>query len=681
MFCREPVVDHRRDQRPVLVDLGLGLDQRRDLDDVVRRVALRRRRSRARASSACSSNVADHRLQDVDLVLGVGDLVGVGPQQAFEVGDALGLELRTHRVVAASPSRNGSLRPARELADPCRDLLEPAGRAGPRARRSRCAGPSSSAATASLTPMSLVQLVGAGLERAVAVEPRVDVEHERRADHAVGPASSSPMRGTPQPRRRRTCRPSPGSPWPSSCQQNQPTPEPSTSSGTSTTTMTTSVTRPPARGAVRRPGAGLDRVGFDVGHRVARASIVAGRRFQPRLEHHRGRDLVDDLRAVVARVMPASPSAAFGGDGREALVVRDDLDVGPPRRTQLLDLARAACAAGPVPPDSDSGSPTTIVVTASASRAARRSRGGRRRGRGPRASTECGDATVRVGSESASPMRTDPRSTPSTRPAARRDAVSSFTAATQPPARGRVASASSMPSTFGPPPTTASAPLPTPPPSALAAGRRDRVGRRAPLDEVLAHRDRDRRPCRRAGAGERDDARARAPAPSPARAGAARRCRARRGARRPRRRSRLRARSAAAASASLALSRCSSSWSARTCSTSRSIFSGTSFGRGAQQLAGAAQQLLFLLDVLERAVAGHRLDAPQVRADRAFAHDLDRADEAERVHVRAAAQLGRRARLRARARSSPYFSPKNAIAPMPLGFGLASSRSGAPARR
>ena len=64
---------------------------------------------------------------------------------------------------------------------------------------------------------------------------------------------------------------------------------------------------------------------------------------------------------------------------------------------------------------------------------------------------------------------------------------------------------------------------------------------------------------------------------------------------------------------------------------------------GAQQVARAAEQLLLLLDVFERAVAGHRLDAPQVRTDRPFAHDLDRADEAERVDVRATAQLDRRA--------------------------------------
>ena len=65
--------------------------------------------------------------------------------------------------------------------------------------------------------------------------------------------------------------------------------------------------------------------------------------------------------------------------------------------------------------------------------------------------------------------------------------------------------------------------------------------------------------------------------------------------------------------------------------------------RGAQQVAGTAEQLLLLLDVLERAVARHRLDAPEVGADRSFAHDLDRTDETERVDVRTAAQLDRRA--------------------------------------
>ena len=57
--------------------------------------------------------------------------------------------------------------------------------------------------------------------------------------------------------------------------------------------------------------------------------------------------------------------------------------------------------------------------------------------------------------------------------------------------------------------------------------------------------------------------------------------------------------------------------------------------------ASVAQLHLFVVDARERAVAGDRLDPAQVGADRALAHDLDRADEAERVHVRAAAQLDR----------------------------------------
>ncbi len=69
---------------------------------------------------------------------------------------------------------------------------------------------------------------------------------------------------------------------------------------------------------------------------------------------------------------------------------------------------------------------------------------------------------------------------------------------------------------------------------------------------------------------------------------------------------------------------------------------GELLGRGAEQRGRAAQQRFLVLDVGERAVAGDRLDAPQVRADRALAHDLDRTDEAERVHVGTAAELGRR---------------------------------------
>ena len=74
---------------------------------------------------------------------------------------------------------------------------------------------------------------------------------------------------------------------------------------------------------------------------------------------------------------------------------------------------------------------------------------------------------------------------------------------------------------------------------------------------------------------------------------------------------------------------------------SRSTRSGTLGRRRPGAPPRLAEQRLLVVDVLERAVAGHGLDAAQVRADRALAHDLDRPDEPERVHVRAAAQLDR----------------------------------------
>ena len=61
--------------------------------------------------------------------------------------------------------------------------------------------------------------------------------------------------------------------------------------------------------------------------------------------------------------------------------------------------------------------------------------------------------------------------------------------------------------------------------------------------------------------------------------------------------------------------------------------------RDIEPLRRVAQRVLFVEDVLECDIAGHRLDAAQVGPDRAFAHDLDRPDEAERVHVGATAQL------------------------------------------
>ena len=82
-------------------------------------------------------------------------------------------------------------------------------------------------------------------------------------------------------------------------------------------------------------------------------------------------------------------------------------------------------------------------------------------------------------------------------------------------------SASSTPSTFGPPPDDRVGALADAAAERLGRRSGDRVGRRAPLDEVLAHRDRDRG-LAVGRAGERDDAGAERRARSPPRAGAAR---------------------------------------------------------------------------------------------------------------------------------------------------------------
>ena len=82
--------------------------------------------------------------------------------------------------------------------------------------------------------------------------------------------------------------------------------------------------------------------------------------------------------------------------------------------------------------------------------------------------------------------------------------------------------------------------------------------------------------------------------------------------------------------------------SAFTCSSSRSTRSGSSAGATCSVSAEVAQLRPLRRGCASSApVAGDRLDAAQVGADRPLAHDLDRADEAERVHVGAAAELDR----------------------------------------
>ena len=146
-------------------------------------------------------------------------------------------------------------------------------------------------------------------------------------------------------------------------------------------------------------------------------------------------------------------SARFGGDRGEALVVeRRRRSPGPPRRCSSSTSARAACAAGPSLPRQRQREPDD-------DRRDTRARGRRRRSpcdrsaceARTRSSTSCGDATVRLGSESARPIRRSPRSTPS-------DPVRSRWLVTALPLgrllAQRAPSASSTPSTFAPPPAT-----------------------------------------------------------------------------------------------------------------------------------------------------------------------------------------------------------------------------------
>jgi hypothetical protein len=71
---------------------------------------------------------------------------------------------------------------------------------------------------------------------------------------------------------------------------------------------------------------------------------------------------------------------------------------------------------------------------------------------------------------------------------------------------------------------------------------------------------------------------------------------------------------------------------------------------------------LQLLQVGQRVAAGHRLDAAHAGGHAAFGDDLEQADVAGALHVRAAAQLAAGADVE-HAHLSPYFSPNSIIAP------------------
>ena len=97
--------------------------------------------------------------------------------------------------------------------------------------------------------------------------------------------------------------------------------------------------------------------------------------------------------------------------------------------------------------------------------------------------------------------------------------------------------------------------------------------------------------------------------------------------------------------ASLARSALSSSPRARSSSSLRWTPPTRSSPVVPTQLGGLGEHPLVALQERDAGLAGDGLDAAQVRADRALADDLDRADVAGRADVRAAAQLDRRAGL------------------------------------
>ncbi len=332
--------------------------------------------------------------------------------------------------------------------------------------------------------MCFLQLVGAGLELGVAVQTRVDAEHERRADHApvlelvadarhaptlfdlhldLGSRAAGRVELPPEPHR-----------------------------------------------AAREHDQRHDDERNDDDRGAAGACSRVPTLLEPGLEHDRGRDLVDDLSARVAP-HPRLDQAALGGDGREPLVVHDDVDAGAGcRRAQLFDLGERR-RGPPVPscPTATAASPTTIVVTPSARaeaddravvvRCDRRCAGARRA------------ATRPCGSDRRGRARCDARR--GRRPAPGPSGL--LTTAHCTASSRATASASSMPATFLPPADDESRrPCPTPPPSLAAAGFAIASAVAPRCDQVLADGDRDRRPCRRPPR-KHDDADCRARARSP----------------------------------------------------------------------------------------------------------------------------------------------------------------------
>ena len=194
---------------------------------------------------------------------------------------------------------------------------------------------------------------------------------------------------------------------------------------------------------------------------------------QLRLEHHRRRDLVDD--SLRRAALHPGLDQRCARRSRSSAARRTRPRRRGPARAHAAPRPRpsAAVAAGPVRPDSDSGRPTTMVAASSLAAASTIVRRSTRRIAASGARPEAATRSCPVGSESASPMRRAPRSTPE------RSDPSTVTLCT--PARPASATLAGprrarrrSPATFGPPPTTSSAPL-----ADTAAERAWRSGRPA----------------------------------------------------------------------------------------------------------------------------------------------------------------------------------------------------------
>ena len=270
--------------------------------------------------SADAVHQLHHAAHDRGLVLVAGHLVGVGEQQALEAGRALGLELRA------------------DLADGGRlqELVRRRGEASSRCSRAAiwasvkpsgnvtfvnvCAGGVFSDVDDVAHRVLRLQLVVAGREDDLALALGVPAEDGGAGDEAlasragrdsvsiVSPALTVKFTGLPGDARRVELahQPKPDGAddedhheqrWPS-------TPKPSTSATGAACGAARSRTRTAPRG-VPRVGAPV----LDGRRRLAHASPLGSRpsaaAVEPRLQHHRGGDLVDDPPARLGRASAA----------------------------------------------------------------------------------------------------------------------------------------------------------------------------------------------------------------------------------------------------------------------------------------------------------------------------------------------------------------------------------------